>query len=25
VDLRAWSLDDRDGKRSFREVDIDLV
>ncbi len=25
VDLRAWSLDDRDGKRSFREVEIDLV
>jgi len=25
VDLRVWSLDDRDGKRSFREVEIDLV
>ena len=25
VDLRAWSLDDRDGARAFREVEIELV
>ncbi|TLZ56052.1 MAG: M67 family metallopeptidase [Methanobacteriota archaeon] len=25
VDLRAWSLDDRDGRRTFREVEIELV
>ena len=25
VDLRAWNLEDRDGRRTFREVDIELV
>ena len=25
VDLRAWTLDDRDGARMFREVEVELV